>query len=86
MIVIPIVTVAVIVAVFRVWSPWRPRPQGAPLRTMAMPFVARLYNQALSLALLVAAVLTNELTLSVPLWVPLCPLAVLCLSVIIPAR
>ena len=86
MIVLPIVFVAVIAAVFRVWSPWRPRAQGAPLRTLAMPFAARLYNQALPLALLAGAFLLNELIDSVPFWVPLIPLTVLALSVIVPAR
>ena len=86
MIIIPIVVVAVIAAVFRVWSPWRPRAQGAPLRVMAMPFIARLYNQAFPLTLLTVAVAVNELVSSVPFWVPLGPLAVLALSVIVPAR
>ncbi len=86
MIVIPIVVVAVIAAVFRVWSPWRPRAQGAPLRTMAMPFVARLCNQAFPLTLLVVAVTVNELIRSVPFWVPVLPLVALALSVIVPAR
>lgn len=86
MIVVSIVIVAVIAAVFRVWSPWRPRVQGAPLRTMAMPFVARLYNQAFPLALLVAAVVLNAWTASVPPWVPAVPLLVLALGVVVPAR
>ncbi len=86
MIVLPIVFVAVIVAIFRVWSPWRPRAQGIPLRTLAMPFAARLYNQAPPLAVLSGAFLLNELIDSVPFWVPLIPLTVLAMSVIVPAR
>ena len=85
-IIIPVIVIAVIAAVFRVWSPWRPNAHGAPLRTMAMPFVARLYNQAFPLTLLAGAVLLNELISSVPFWVPLVPLAILALSVIVPAR
>ena len=86
MIVILLVVIAVITAIFRVWSPWRPRPQGAPLRTLRMPFVARLYNQAFALTLLGGAVAVNELAGALPPWVPLVPLAVLVLSVTIRAR
>lgn len=86
MIIILIVAIAVIAAVFRVWSPWRPRAQGSPLRTMAMPFAARLYNQAFPIPLLVAAVLLNQAIASVPFWVPMLPLVVLALSIAVPAR
>ena len=83
--VISLIVVAVIVAVFRVWSPWRPRSQGAPLRTLQMPSAARLSNQVGPLALLAAAFALNEWLSSVPFWVPLVPLALLALSVIVPA-
>jgi len=85
-IVLPIIIIAVIAAVFRVWSPSRPRAQGTPLRTLAMPLAARLYNQALPLALLIGAFLLNDAIDSVPFWVPLIPLTVLALSVVVPVR
>ncbi len=86
MIIIPIVAIAVIVAVFRVWSPWRPRIQGAPLRTMAIPVAARFHNQAFPLTVLIMAVIVNQVITSVPFWVPLFPLVVLVLSVMVRAR
>lgn len=85
MIITLVVVVAVIAAIFRVWSPWRPRAQGAALRTLRMPFGARLSNQAGPLAVLAVAFVINEFVASVPFWVPLVPLAVLALSVVIPA-
>lgn len=86
MIIVLFIVIAVIAAVFRVWSPWRPRPQGTPLRTLRMPFVARLSNQAFPLVLLSVATAVNEFLGSLPFWVPVVPLVVLVLSVLVPAR
>ncbi len=85
MIISLIVAVAVIAAVFRVWSPWGAKSQGAPLRTLRMPFAARLSNQAGPMLALAAASALNVLVTSVPFWVPLAPLALLALSVVVPA-
>lgn len=86
MISIPLIVVAVVAAIFRVWSPWRPRAQGTPLRRLSMPFIARLSNQSFPLALLAGAIVANEFFGSLPFWVPLIPLIVLGLSVTIRAR
>ena len=86
MIVLAMIVVAVVAAVFRVWSPWRPRAQGVVLRTLKMPFAARLVNQAFPLALLIAATVVNEVTATLPIWVPLAPLAALSVGVMLRAR
>ena len=78
--------ISILIAVLRVWIPWRPRTEGVVLRRLRMPFAARLARQAVALGLMVAVTLANLLTDRMPEWVPVVPLAALLVSLLVPAR
>lgn len=86
MIVFALILVATVAAVSRVYSPWRARPQGIVLRSLRMPTRARLVNQLGPLVLLLVALGVNEVLGSTAWWVPVIPIAVLLVSIAIPAR
>ncbi len=86
MIVLPLIIIAVIIAIFRVWSPWRGRIQGPVIHVMRMPLRARLANQAVPLIMLAFAAMLNEVLGAIIVWVPLVPLVVLLATTLIPAR
>lgn len=81
-----LVIVAVVLAIARVWSPWRTRPQGQPILSLRMPLRARLRNQALPLALLVVAVVLNAAWSRIPEIVAVAPLLAVLGGTLIPAR
>jgi ABC-type xylose transport system permease subunit len=85
-IVLALITIAVIIAIFRVWSPWRPRVQGPVVHVLRMPIRARLVNQVVPVVLLIGAVVLNEALGRLPFWVPLVPLVLLVATSLIPAR
>ena len=86
MLILLALAISILLAVLRVWAPWRPRTEGVVLRRLRMPFAARLVRQAGALGLMVVVTLVNLVTRQVPDWLPAIPLAILLGSLLIPAR
>ena len=86
MIIIVLIAIAVLVAVRRVWSPWRVSVRGPVIHLLRMPIRARLVNQVLPLGLLVIAFGVNEISGRLDTWITIVPLVVLVATSLIPAR
>jgi hypothetical protein len=85
-IIFALIAIAVILAVTRVWTPWRPRATGGTILVLRMPLRVRVRNQAIPLLILGVAAGANAIFEIAASWVPLVPLAILVVGLLVPAR